>query len=122
MQKSLPIDCFRTRNKTKAFGLKTISNAALTFLLFWIAFAFLSSNDVYGAVFTSNASGNWNVGGTWLGGTAPSSGDDVIIRPGDNVTVTVSTSINSITFNNTALTTGIVTVNSGITLTVATSI
>ena len=102
--------------------MKAIPKTVLAFLLVGFAFAFLGSIDVHGATITSNGTGNWNSGATWLGGVAPAPADDVIIRPGDNVTVTASTSINSITFNNTAATTGTVTVNPGVTLTVATSI
>lgn len=52
----------------------------------------------------------------------PSSTDDVVIRPGDTVTVTASATINSITFANTATSTGTVSVNSGQILTVTGSI
>lgn len=71
------------------------------------------------------AAGFWNsttANAPWPGGTVPSSTDDVVIRPGDTVTVTASATINSITFANTATSTGTVSVNSGQILTVTGSI
>jgi hypothetical protein len=40
------------------------------------------------AAITSTASGDWNVGGTWVGGVAPGNGDTATIAAGHTVTVT----------------------------------
>jgi len=41
----------------------------------------------------STSTGNWNTSGTWLGGTTPSSGDNVTIANGTNVTLDVAASV-----------------------------
>lgn len=52
------------------------------------------------ATITSTASGNWTAGGTWVGGIAPISTDDVIIA-GHTVTLdSVTITCNTCTFNN----------------------
>lgn len=73
---------------------------------------------VQAGTITSNAvTGNWSTGSTWVGGTAPGSGDDVVIVPGATITVTASTTCNSITFN-AATSARTLTINSGVILTV----
>lgn len=47
----------------------------------------LSGSATTGALFTSVATGNWEDGSTWDKGTAPSSGDDVVIAATHTVTV-----------------------------------
>lgn len=56
--------------------------------LFFV-FAFLYAvSGIHAATITSTATGgNWGTGGTWVGGTAPASGDSVIIAGGATVTV-----------------------------------
>ncbi len=53
----------------------------------------------YGATVTSAAHGNWSDGSTWVGGSVPASGDDIVIA--HNVTLTASDdrSANSVTVN-----------------------
>lgn len=45
------------------------------------------------AAITSNSSGAWGTGGTWVGGVAPGSGDTAIIASGHVVTVTTNITI-----------------------------
>jgi hypothetical protein len=76
---------------------------------------------------TSAGDGNWNStvpNAPWPSGIVPSSTDDVIIRPGDNITVTANATINSISFGNSggSGTTRTFTVNSGVVLTVTAGI
>lgn len=79
----------------------------------------LATSSAVAATITSTASGGtWSSGSSWVGGVAPGPGDDVIIVPGATLTVTTSTSVNSIVFSNTAATARSLVVNSGVTLTV----
>jgi hypothetical protein len=48
---------------------------------------FIIFNPSYSATITSFQSGNWSVGSTWVGGSVPGSGDDVVIANGHTVTV-----------------------------------
>jgi hypothetical protein len=86
--------------------------------------AMLSLSRTYAATVTSTAAGgNWNAGGSWVGGSAPNPGDDVVIALTASITVNVNASCNSISFaagtqtGNRALT-----INSGITFTVTNAI
>jgi len=51
----------------------------------------------------SNGTGGglWSTGSTWVGGVPPSSGDNVVIAAGDNVTLDVTSSILGLTVNGT---------------------
>lgn len=50
--------------------------------------------------FTSTASGgDWNVGTTWVGGTAPGSGDDVVIVNEATVKLTAATTVRNFTID-----------------------
>ena len=40
---------------------------------------------VYSATITSNGTGNWKNGGTWVGGVVPGASDDAVIASGHNV-------------------------------------
>ncbi|XZF12469.1 T9SS type A sorting domain-containing protein [Chitinophagaceae bacterium MMS25-I14] len=71
---------------------------------------------------TSVTSGDWNSGSTWFGGTVPSATDNVVISPFTTVTVSSNTTINSIVFSSTSSFTSTLSVSSGATLTVTTSI
>jgi autotransporter-associated beta strand protein/surface protein len=47
----------------------------------------------YVATIISATTGNWSAGATWVGGTAPVAGDDVIIASGHTVTLTAAVDI-----------------------------
>ena len=54
------------------------------------------------AIITSTGTGgNWNVGTTWVGGSVPQPGDDVVIAGGATVSLTDNEVCNSITINGT---------------------
>lgn len=54
------------------------------------------------ATITSNGTGggNWDVGASWTGGTAPSDTDDVTIATGDTITITMNEVCAGVTINN----------------------
>ena len=58
--------------------------------------------DVYD-VFVSATSGDWAVGGTWVGGVAPSASSSARIAPGHTVSVYINTSVNNLTIDNGAI-------------------
>jgi hypothetical protein len=74
---------------------------------------------VYSATITSSSSGNWNSTSTWVGGIVPTSVDNVIIAATHTVTVTSDATCKKINFTGTG---GVVSVNTGITLIVSTSV
>lgn len=99
----------------KINGLAVASSTRIA--LFGCLLLLVSASSARAVTITSNAvTGNWNAGTTWVGGVVPAAGDDVIIVPGANITVTTNTHINSITFNNTSATSRTLTVNFGVTL------
>src|ERR1043166_2452162 len=48
----------------------------------------MNAHDGNAVLRTSNGTGAWNAGGTWLGGAVPGCGDSIVIRAGDLVSVT----------------------------------
>lgn len=70
------------------------------------------------ATFTSNGAGggDFAVGGSWVGGTAPGSNDDVIITGGDIITVSANDQCRSVTINGNG--SGLV-INNSVTLTLS---
>ena len=76
---------------------------------------FLTFSIVNAATITSNGSGDWSTGATWVGGVAPTAVDNVIIAAGHTVTITVSATIMNLNLSNT---TSKLVINSGQTLTV----
>jgi hypothetical protein len=68
---------------------------------------------------TSAQSGDWNSTSTWVGGAVPDSIDNVVIAAGHTVTVTADATCRKVNFTGTG---GLVSVNTGITLTVSTSV
>ena len=68
---------------------------------------------------TSAQSGDWNSTSTWVGGSVPDSIDNVVIAAGHTVTVTAGATCRKVNFTGTG---GVVSVNTGITLTVSTSV
>jgi hypothetical protein len=53
----------------------------------------LACGLAFGTTITSNASGNWATGATWVGGVAPGNGDSAIIANGHTITIPISTSV-----------------------------
>ena len=92
----------------------------------WIDFrnSNVSGRDIYCAkidtngqlitsiVYTSNGSGNWSNPAIWVGNIVPPMGADVIVR--HNIVVDINTTCNSLTVQ----APGVITVNTGVTLTI----
>ncbi len=57
-----------------------------------ISFVFCAIN-VFSATITSNGSGDWDAGTTWVGGVVPTDGDNIIIAAGHTVEIDGSPSI-----------------------------
>lgn len=64
------------------------------------------------AVITSNATGNFSAGATWVGGVAPGTGDDAVVATGHTVTIDTNTTVLSIQSSG-----GTFNINNGVTLT-----
>lgn len=63
------------------------------FFIFSAVFIFLLQQEVKAINISSNAvTGNWNAGGSWVGGVVPTKNDSVIIVSGSTITVDVDTS------------------------------
>lgn len=98
----------------------------ISVLFFVSTFMYLCNPvEAFAVTCTSAGSGNWNATGTWSGCTGgngsvantPGSNDTAIITSTHNVTVTGNETVSALTFGS-ASTGGILTVNSGVTLTV----
>jgi len=76
-----------------------LSNNISKRLLFVFGFVFFAFTVSYSATRTSQATGNWNVPGTWLEGVVPVNGDDVTILTGNTVTVTTTAACTNVTIN-----------------------
>lgn len=71
---------------------------------FLVAALVVVSTAVQAAIITSTgAGGNWNVGGTWVGGVVPLATDDVIIVSGATVNVTTNQTCVNLTINGTGI-------------------
>ena len=68
----------------------------------------------YAGTITSLGSGNWSAGGTWVGGTVPGDGDDVVIAAGHTVTVDTADQCTSVTLNASS---SVLTLNANLTVT-----
>ena len=68
---------------------------------------------------TSAQSGDWNSTNTWVGGVVPATIDNVVIAAGHTVNVTADATCKKVNFTGTG---GVVSVNTGITLSVSTSV
>ncbi|MES1223275.1 MAG: hypothetical protein ABUT20_47715, partial [Bacteroidota bacterium] len=95
--------------------------------LFVILFIGSLSLKSFSAIITTTGNGNWSStvpNAPWPGGTLPSSGDTVVIGNGDTLTVDGNYTCNLLAFYSPAsgLGSGVLMVNSGYTLTVATAI
>ncbi|HOJ19150.1 MAG TPA: T9SS type A sorting domain-containing protein [Ignavibacteriaceae bacterium] len=67
-------------------------------ILFVLVFLITVSYSGYGQTITSAGSGNWGDPATWVGGSVPTSSDDVIIGAGHTVTVDAEGSCKNISF------------------------
>ena len=108
------------RFRNNFFSYRTIAAVVVVML----ALVTLPVTPAYAAACTSNTSGNWNAPTTWTacGGGVPGAADTVTIQNGHTVTVTANAAASAITFSETNTATGIITVNSGVTLTVTNDI
>jgi hypothetical protein len=63
-----------------------------------LAFVLALSITAFGQTITSTTTGgNWNAGGTWVGGVVPGASNDVIIADGATVTINAAVSVASVT-------------------------
>jgi autotransporter-associated beta strand protein len=60
---------------------------------FLLSIFLLAGASLNAATITSNGTGLWSTGATWVGGIAPGAGDDVIIASGHTVTLTAAVDI-----------------------------
>jgi hypothetical protein len=81
-----------------------------------------ATNAIAGPIISNAVTGNWNATTSWAGGVIPGPGDDAIIVPGANITVTADASVNSISFSGTSAAARTLTVNAGVILTVSNSV
>jgi len=77
-----------------------------------------ATQAIAGPIISNAVTGNWNATTSWAGGVVPGPGDDAIIVPGANITVTADATVSSISFSGTAATARTLTVNAGVILTV----
>src|SRR2546426_63263 len=80
------------------------SNKTITALLAGgVVFSLLAmmSTPAQAALIKSAATGNWNVGATWVGGVAPTATDTAEIQAGHNVTVSASATTAGVVVDNT---------------------
>ncbi len=85
---------------------------------------FFVSSQLFAATITSNASsGFWDLTSSWSGGVVPGINDDVVISGGNNITLRGNVTVKSISFGtNSSSNAAQLTVNTGFTLTVTTSL
>ncbi|MDD5571903.1 MAG: hypothetical protein PHD97_12205 [Bacteroidales bacterium] len=100
--------------------MKLIANRVKLVVLFllWVALSF----NVYAATVTTTGSGNWSSttpNAPWPGGTIPATTDDIVVGAGFTLTVDGDRTCNSMAFKSTS---GTLTVNGGVILTVTTSV
>ena len=60
--------------------------------IFFIIFSLFLCVSAQAVVITSNATGNWSAGATWVGGAAPANGEGFKIAAGHTVTLDADTS------------------------------
>lgn len=99
--------------------------------IFTLTIFFILPTDAFAVTCTSAQSGNWNTSTTWgvsgcagasgSGGNTPGASDTVVITSNHNVTVTANITASALTFDANS-TGGIITVDSGIQLTVTNAI
>lgn len=85
-----------------------------TALIGLFLFCFVSAHS---ATITSQNSGNWDAGSTWLGGVVPAATDDVVIAANHVITVTGNATAATLSFTN-SLSGSVLIVNESVTLTI----
>ncbi len=76
-----------------------LKKTGISFIVFLVLVSFEA--DLHAQITSTVAGGNWSLGSTWVGGTAPTLSGDVIIENGSTVIVDVNTACLSITINGT---------------------
>ena len=91
--------------------------------IFILMIAIMATLATQAMASNSYKSGNWNDPTTWEDNIVPDGSSDVLIIIGHNITVTEDTTVNSITFaQGSSISTTKLTVNAGLTLTIANNI
>lgn len=86
--------------------------------LWLFALLIAGTYTVNAATIYSASGGTWSDPPTWVGGVVPTAADDVIIESGHLITITSNETVNSLRLNSLMFDLNVLTINSGVTLTV----